>query len=203
MILDWPDCSNVRDLGGLTTVDQREVRPGALLRSDKHDLLTPVAIQAVRNSAVSRIVDLRWGWECERHPSPFARDSSYRHVPMLNDVRDYEPPPDTYGPMLDHNQRRIGAAFRAVAEAPPGCVVVHCHAGKDRTGVLVALLLTMAGVGPQEVADDYALTDGCSPSVMLNTLAHIERQHDGVASYLIGAGVELELLGAVRARLLV
>jgi protein tyrosine/serine phosphatase len=41
--------------------------------------------------------------------------------------------------MLDHNRERIGTAFRAVAEAPPGRVVVHCRSGRDRTGVLVAL----------------------------------------------------------------
>jgi hypothetical protein len=202
VILDWPDCRNVRDLGGLTTVDGGRIRAGALLRSDDHDRLTVAAIEAVRGSAVSRIVDLRWAWECERYPSPFAGDSIYRHAPLLNDVLDYDPPPDTYGPMLDRNRPRIGAAFRAVGEAPPGGVVVHCRAGKDRTGVLVALLLTVAGVAPQEVADDYAVTDACSPAAMLNTLAHIERRYGGSVPYLIGVGVEPELLDAVRARLL-
>ncbi len=202
MILDWPHCCNVRDLADLRAAHGRRIRAGALLRSDHHDRLTAAAIEAVRSSTVSRIVDLRRPRECERYPSPFARDAVYRQVSMLDDVLGYEPPPDSYAPMLDHNRRRIGAAFRAVAEAPPGGVVVHCHAGRDRTGVLVALLLTVAGVAPRDVADDYALTDGCCPAAMLNTLAHLEQRYDGITPYLIGAGVDAAHLDAVRARLL-
>jgi len=200
-ILDWPDCRNVRDLGGLPAMDGRRIRARVLVRSDNHDRLTAASVRAVRGSAVSRIVDLRWARECAKSPSPFAEDLFYRHVPMLNDVLDYDPPPDTYAPMLDHNQRRVGAAFRAVAEAPPGCVVVHCHSGRDRTGVLVALLLTVAGVSARDVADDYALTDGCSATAMLNTLEHLEQRYGGTGMYLARTGVEPELLDAVRARL--
>jgi protein-tyrosine phosphatase len=202
MVLDWSGCRNARDLGGLSTVDGHKVRVGALVRSDSHDGLTVAAIEAVRGGSVSRIVDLRWGWECESNPSPFAGDQIYRHVPMLNDVLNYAPPPDTYAPMLDHNRKRIGEAFSAVAEAPAGCVVLHCQAGKDRTGVLTALLLTVAGVAPPDVADDYALTDGCSTQTMLNTLIHLDRRYGGAAPYLMEIGVGSEMLAAVRRRLL-
>jgi hypothetical protein len=120
---------------------------------------------------------------------------------MLNEVLDYVPPPDSYGPMLDHNRERIAAAFEAAAAAPPGGVVVHCHAGKDRTGVLVGLLLAIAGVGPDSIADDYAATDGCPRETMLNTLTHLDQRCGGAASYLHEAGVEPELVRAARARL--
>ena len=201
MNLDWSGCRNVRDLGGLPTLDGRRIRAAALVRSDKHDHLTAAAIQAVRAGGIGCVLDLRWSRECEAHPSPFVDDAFYRHVPMLNDVLDYAPPPDTYAPMLDHNRQRIGAAFRAVADAPPGGVVVHCHAGKDRTGVLVALLLTVAGVGAHTIAEDYARTDACSAQTMLNTLAHLDRHYGGAASYLTEAGVAAEALSAVRDRL--
>ncbi|MGR6317857.1 tyrosine-protein phosphatase [Micromonospora soli] len=200
MILDWPDCRNARDLGGTRTADGRRIRPAALLRSDGHDLLTAAAVQAVRGG-VSRVVDLRWARECERRPSPFAGTDLYRHAPMLNEVLDYVPPPDSYAPMLDHNRARIAAAFRVVVEAPPGGVVVHCHAGKDRTGVLVALLLAVAGVSPDSIADDYAATDGCARETMLTTLAHLDQRYGGAASYLDGAGVEPGLVRAARTRL--
>ncbi|MFE9692682.1 tyrosine-protein phosphatase [Micromonospora sp. NPDC005806] len=202
MILDWAGCGNARDLGGLPARDGRKIRAQALVRSDSHDRLTAATIQAVRGGAVSRIVDLRRAWECETSPSPFASDRIYRHAPMLNEVLDYVPPPDTYAPMLDHNRHRIGAAFRAVTEAPEGGVVVHCQAGKDRTGVLVALLLTVAGVAAQDVAADYALTDGCSPQTMLRTLAHLDERYGGVTPYLMEAGVEPGMLAAARSRLL-
>lgn len=149
-----------------------------------------------------RIVDLRWSWECDKHPSPFAGDTTYRHVPMLNDVLDYDPPPDSYAPMLDRNRPRIMRAFRTVAEAPAGGVVVHCHSGRDRTGVLVALLLRVAGVAAEQVAEEYALTAGCPPARMLNTLMHLDQHYGGAVPYLVESGVQPGLLAAVRNRLL-
>ncbi|GIJ77036.1 Tyrosine phosphatase family protein [Micromonospora phaseoli] len=197
VILDWPGCRNGRDLGGLPTMDGGRTRYGALLRSGGHDGLDP---SVLRDAGIGRVVDLRWARECVERPSPFAGTPVYRHAPMLNDVLDYEPPDDSYGPMLDHNRVRIANAFRVVAEAPTGGVLVHCHAGRDRTGVLVALLLQVAGVGADEIADDYARTDGCTATPMQNTLAHLERRYGGAVAYLVGAGVEPALVAAVRTK---
>ncbi|MFE7406181.1 tyrosine-protein phosphatase [Isoptericola sp. NPDC057559] len=201
MTLDWSGCRNARDLGGLPTADGRHIREGALVRSGSHDLLPETAAAAVRGGGVARIVDLRGRSECEERPSPFAGEPLYRHVPMVAEVLDYVPPPDTYAPMLDRHRHRIGAAFRAVAEAPSGAVVVHCQAGRDRTGVLVALLLSVARVAPGHVAEDYARTDGCDARTMLSTLAHLEERYAGAAAYLAGSGVDQGELEAVRRRL--
>ncbi|GAA1864915.1 tyrosine-protein phosphatase [Asanoa iriomotensis] len=200
MILDWPDCTNVRDLGGLTTTDGRRVRAGALLRADCLDRLTPAAVADIRAGGIRRIVDLRWALECALRPNPFEGDPLYTHAPMLGDD-DYDFLPDSYGAMLEHNRPQIGAAFRAVAEAPPGGVLVHCLEGKDRTGVLVALLLLVAGVPHDQIADDYALTRGVDRQLMANTLDYLHDAHGEVAKYLADCGVDAEALAAVRARL--
>ncbi|GIF68951.1 protein-tyrosine-phosphatase [Asanoa ishikariensis] len=201
MILDWPDCTNVRDLGGLATTDGRRVRPEALLRSDGHHKLTADTVAAIRAGGVRRIVDLRWAHENARWPSPFAADPFYLNVPLLGDA-DYEIVPDSYSALLDHNRPQVGAAFRAVAEAPPGGVVVHCHEGKDRTGVLVALLLLVAGVAEDDIADDYALTADVQRILMVNTLDHLRQAYGGVAKYLADCGVDGAALAAARSRLL-
>ena len=201
MKLDWPACRNARDLGGLPTQDGGRIRAGALLRSDHHGAMTPAEVAAVRAAGVSRIVDLRRPRELAATPSPFAGDPVYVNVPLLMDEITYQAPEDSYGPLLDHNKEHVAAAFRAIAEAPPGGVVVHCHSGRDRTGTLIAVVLTVAGVGPEVVAEDYAGTAD-SPAVnMLNTLAHVEREYGGMESYLLGAGVEQRHLDAVRERL--
>jgi protein-tyrosine phosphatase len=199
--LDWPDCVNARDLGGTPTADGGAIRPGALLRSDSPGLLTPAAVTTVRAYGLGLILDLRWLRECALDPNPLAGDPAYRNVPLLADPMGYDPPDDSYAPMLDHNAGRISGAFRAIAAAPPGGVLVHCHGGRDRTGVVVALLLELAGVGAETIAADFARTPGTEIAAMRNTLAHAGRRYGGAEAYLLGAGVPAGELTAIRQRL--
>jgi protein-tyrosine phosphatase len=200
-MLDWSGCDAYRDLGGMPTADGRAIRAGALLRSGSQHGLAQNTVQAIRDGAVARIVDLRWARECEEFPSPFLDHAVYRHVPMLNDVLGYVPPPDSYAPMLDHNAARIAQAFSAVADAPPGPVLVHCKAGRDRTGVLVALLLKVAGVADDVIAEDYARTAPGVAATMINTLNHLRARYGGAEPYLLAAGIAQRQLAAVRQRL--
>jgi len=200
--LDWPECKNARDLGGLPTVDGPVLRAAVLYRSDGLFRLSEAGLAAVRAAALARIVDLRWQREVEQDPSPFAGDAIYRHVPMLEDVLTYEVPHETYGPMLDHNQARIADAFRALAAAPSGgAVVVHCDGGRDRTGVLVALALAIAGVPAAEIAADYGRSPERAPIAMTNTIAHLDERYGGAEPYLLSIGITPDEIGAVRKRL--
>ena len=201
MKLDWPDCKNARDLGGLPTVDGGRIRPGALLRSDHHGRLTPASIATIKASGVRRILDLRWPRELVSAPSPFAGDPVYLHVPMLSDEFDYEVPEDSYAPMMDFHTGRIAAAFAGLADAPAGGVVVHCHGGRDRTGMLVALALSVAGVPADQIAADYALTPDVHPDSIPNTLRHLDARYGGVTGYLRAIGVRDERISAVRRRM--
>lgn len=178
-----------------------QIRPGALIRSDSHSRLTPAAAEAVRSQPIARILDLRWSRELAADPSPFFADPFYRHVPLLNDPMGYDPPLDTYAPMLDHNTTRIARAFHEIATAPPGTVVIHCRGGRDRTGALTALLLAVAEVSPAEIAADFARTPGTSPEAMHNTLTHATTRYGGVPNYLTHCGVAPTALAAIRHRL--
>src|SRR5690606_11849238 len=80
--LDWPNCLNARDLGGLPTADGRTIRREALVRTDNHTKLTEEGVRAVKEYGVSRIIDLRRTTECERAPSPFQGSSLYRSIPV-------------------------------------------------------------------------------------------------------------------------
>jgi protein-tyrosine phosphatase len=110
-------------------------------------------------------------------------------------------PPDSYRLIVDAGRDRLAAAFTAIAEAPAGGVVVHCHAGRDRTGLVVALALHVAGASVESIAVDYALSDNSLPAMIVNTFAHLETRYGGVADYLVGSGVAPAHLAAVRARL--
>jgi len=140
--LTWLCCQNARDL---SSIDGNRVRAGALIRSDNLDQLDDVGLAAVQAAGISRIVDLRSTWECETYPSPFAKDERWLNVP-LTDATD----PDVatwdlfeqYRVLIDDYPYRFASAIAAIAAAPPGCVLVTCHAGKDRTGLVIALTST-------------------------------------------------------------
>lgn len=203
MTLAWDGCLNGRDVGGLPSADGQRVRFGALFRSDSHTRLTTDGIAAIRSAGIGRILDLRWERETVSEPSPFAGDPRYRNTPLITELAEQGTTmPDAYRTMLDENQRRIAAVVIELGDAPPGPVAVHCSAGRDRTGVLVALALSVADVPPASIAEDYARTKGCSGDTILRTLAHLNDRHGGVHAYLLKGGARHAQLGQVRNRLL-
>jgi protein-tyrosine phosphatase len=231
MRLTWPNCLNARDLGGLPTTDGRRIRAGALIRSDNLSRLTPDGVTAVREAGVSRIVDVRTQEECAAYPAPFAGDPLWRNLPLSRPGDSYDPTltlEQDYVVMLERNPDLIAAAVGAIADGPPGGVVVHCHAGKDRAGNVVALALSLAGVPAEPVAADYAVLDdhmrahlaaqldlvddpverrylaesfSARPETMLAVLEHIEDTFGGVESYLRQGGLDDKQVMALRARL--
>lgn len=140
------------------------VRAGALYRSDALAELTREGRTTLRELGVRRVIDLRSGFD-RRVGGP---DRLWRvgtelvKVPVFSDAKKSDVYTLTleslYRRLLDHNGAAIGAAIRAVADAPDGAVVVHCTAGKDRSGLVAALLQLSVGVDTDTVLHDYALT---------------------------------------------
>lgn len=240
-VLTWEGCLNVRDLGGHPTADGRETRFGAVVRADSVRHLTPAGWDALVDYGVRTIVDLRRHDELERDP-PLDVPVDVAHVP-LDDPPYYDELQalwrqkgdddrgvyETYVRMLELLAPNFARAIETVADAPEGAVVVHCFAGKDRTGLTCAMLLRLAGVGVDDIADDYGLSadniraiidpwadaardeqeralrlriGSSPPQVMHDVLAELERRHGGVDGYLREAGVAEDTLERVRSRLL-
>ena len=239
-VLTWEGCLNVRDLGGHVTEDGRATRFGAVVRADSVRHLTPDGWQALVDYGVRTIVDLRRHDELERDP-PLELPVDVVHVPIddryyheLQSVwrQEGDDAPsiyDTYVRMLELLAPNFARAVETVADAPEGAVVVHCFAGKDRTGLTCAMLLRLTGVAVEDIADDYGLSGdnirsiidpwadaapdeqeralrlriGSSPpEVMTDVLAELEQRHGGVRGYLLEAGAAPDTLERVRARLL-
>jgi len=209
--LDWPACVNARDVGGLPIAGGGKTRAGALFRSDNHGRLTDVGISAVRSLGLSRIVDLRAETECAIAPSPFRGDSAYRNVPLLNPYESVEFPTliEIYRSIVDRAAARVATAIGTVVDAPAGPVLVHCHAGLDRTGIVVALLLSVAGVERDAVIADYvarrptwqrSITD-TQPATMVSTLDYLDDHYGGARGYLSKNGLTAAQLDAITSRL--
>ena len=160
--LSWDGCVNVRDLGGLG-----QVRPGAVVRMEAPGRLSEAGWAAAWAHGVRTVVDLRDAGEREpdRAPRPAGITTVrvpldpvgtpfYEHWKKIDNLAS----PLYFPAMLAEHPERVIAAVRAIASAAPGCVVFHCAGGKDRTGLLALVLLTLAGAAPEEIIADYLLT---------------------------------------------
>jgi protein-tyrosine phosphatase len=217
--LDWPDCQNTRDLGGLARAGGF-TRMGVLVRSDSMANLTPVGRAAMVAYGITTVIDLRTEAELQRAPNPCADNAgpAYRHLPVIDDsmlagLDEASGMFERYLWMLDGRPEAFRAIFDAVAAAD-GAVVFHCFAGKDRTGLVAAMLLSISGVSDDTIAADFAETDAqlalryqewlaaaaperrsemredlrCPPDRILGVLDHLRQRWGGVHGYLESAG---------------
>ena len=222
--LDWPGCLNARDLGGLPLTGGGTVRERVLVRSDSPNFLTDDGVVAATAYGLSRIIDLRRPNETGPYPSRLAGLPAHLHLPVQGPGDPEEGPwVHLYTGLLDRRPELFARAVAAVADAPDGPVLVHCAAGKDRTGLVVALALSLVGADVDAVADDYELTnERLAPRyaelagerdipvgreipptrhVILGALEHLRTQHGSVEAYLDHGGLAPGHVRALRARL--
>lgn len=243
--LTWDGCVNVRDLGGIPLEDGGVTRSGEVIRSDNIGALTEAGWRALEGHGVVRIVDLRWPEEQADDPprhvdievvhvsvlGPNVAESlDYlrtldAHVDAVDDVADHYA--FSYVDFLERNRDRFGAALGAVADAR-GPVVIHCMGGKDRTGLVAALILRLAGVALDDIGRDYSLSgpnlagtlaawldvapnelerrrrDKLSQTpatAMTRVIAEIERRYGSVEAYLAAAGMRPDQIERLRGRM--
>jgi protein-tyrosine phosphatase len=231
--LHWDGCFNVRDLGGLPAAGGRVTRWGAVVRADALDGLTATGWTALCAHGVRTVIDLRN--DDERGPDAAPRPPAVTtvHLP-LDASQDREfwklwatgpqfGTPLYYRAHLDRFPERSTAVLSAIARAGPGGVAFHCGGGRDRAGQIAMLLLALAGVAPDHIAADYALSTarlsaryaargeddqgpllhsflaGCGTTpaeVVVSTLAELD-----VEARMRAAGLTDEAVAALRRRL--
>jgi protein tyrosine/serine phosphatase len=153
---------NFRDLGGLPAGPGRRTRPGVLFRSDTLQALTDADVALlVEELGLEVVIDLRVGAEAvEQGRGPLvARDVTYLNAP-LREAEPNDEPPDRQALLfslthLEAPTSVLGSVIRAAAAFAGRPTVVHCAAGKDRTGTVVALALTEVGVTRDAIVADY------------------------------------------------
>jgi protein-tyrosine phosphatase len=161
---------NLRDLGGLPSTDGRMTRTGVLYRSA---LPAPGDIRptAVDHWPARTVVDLRSPREFATRAHPLQSDDTAVHqISLLSDADVGAPNQgarltDIYQGILTNAGERLAEVLQVAATAP-GPVLLHCAAGKDRTGIAVALLLRTAGVAPDDIVADYVTTNEHMPAVL-------------------------------------
>jgi protein-tyrosine phosphatase len=255
-ILELRGAYNVRDIGGYPTQDGRRTRWRVVLRSDSLDRLTRADRRILLETGIHTIVDLRREREVSDNPNVFAAsvEPRYLNVSLLPSRRpEDQPAPEVagaaesvaptaeepekprsypkleelYRQIVDERQEQLGEVLSALAEpgALPG--LVHCTAGKDRTGIVVALLLTLAGVDRATIAEDFAITGpriaggftrrlrktivarkldwkryrqvmDSSPQLIVDLLDYIDEKYEGTEPFLRTCGLSAAQIDRLR-----
>lgn len=164
---------NFRDLGGLPAGAGRRTRSGVLFRSDTLQALTESDVALlVERLGLEAVIDLRIGAEAvEQGRGPLlTRDVTYLNAPLREAEPDDEPPARhalLFSLMhLEAPTSVLGTVVRAAAAFAGRPTVVHCAAGKDRTGLVVTLLLALAGVDRDAIVADYLASGPNMDAVM-------------------------------------
>lgn len=160
---------NFRDLGGYAAADGRAVRWGRLFRADDLCRLDAADLTRLADLGVRTVVDLRRPREIERigriGEGAFTWVNAHVVHPDWQEADQSDPRARIdylvarYTEMVEQGGEAIGEALRLVADPDAAPLVFHCISGKDRTGLVAAFTLHLLGVGDDDVADDYALSE--------------------------------------------
>ncbi|ODT74110.1 tyrosine-protein phosphatase [Devosia salina] len=227
---------NVRDLGGYGT-PAGETRWRRILRADGLHRLDAEGMDALVEAGVATVIDLRHPGELATQPNPFHANPAvrYHNVSLFESLAPTPKPGqdlllELYILALETRQAAIAEVLTIIADAPQGTVLYHCTAGKDRTGIVSALLLAIANVEAGLIVDDYALTAemiapmieemtahaaaqganvdhfrpllASEPSTMIETIAYIEKNHGSAVTYLEKIGLSADTIDRLRHRLM-
>lgn len=234
---------NFRDLGGYHTGNGAKTKWRRILRADSPHRLTMQDMEKLLDEGLTTVIDLRALNELKVAPNPFKIHPhiAYQNIALFDhlapdNMRDAhatttdDPLFDFYKATLATRQPAIGNVLTAIAQAPRGTVMFHCTAGKDRTGLISALLLGLAEVGAEDIISDYAQTKPlivglvaeflelarkngtdieayrplleCKPETMRNVVRYFADQYNSVSDYLAQVGLAPDLQEDLKMRLL-
>jgi protein-tyrosine phosphatase len=231
--LSVPGLFNARDLGGYPTRDGQLTRQRSLVRADDLAQLTDAGLRALADYGIETVVDLRWPEEAARNPSPVPQGLPgvrFEHISLLTHTEDEwrlrsrDVAKELWKcTVLERVRLELRRVLAVIANASSGGLLFPCVAGKDRTGLIAALLLALADVEPRYIASDYAVSAQnlreeylkryaeseparvlealrCPEQGAYNMLKFLENA-GGVHTYLRDLGLTEEQIGALRARL--
>ncbi|GGP21925.1 tyrosine-protein phosphatase [Silvimonas iriomotensis] len=219
---------NVRDLGGLHSRTGRTLRTHRFVRADSLEALHAIDVIQLLDYGVRMDIDLRGQRERRQWGDALSRVAEIQYAPIslldgLDQHLDNVPASlgTLYVDVLRYCRHGFLAIFRQILSQPEGCVLFHCSAGKDRTGMVAALLLNLAGVPDEDIIADYtrsatnlhlALAQfgeqnapelrhllGAEPEHMVMFLDHLRRHYDGAVGYLTLIGLDPSEIGSLRA----
>ena len=234
---------NVRDLGGYRTEEGKVTKTGQFVRSDSLHRIQNQGIKYLVKKNLSTVIDLRTKKEIEDEPNPFSNVEGVRfiNIPLLENLSPTflgtnkieknldNPLLSFYLSVLHERQSAIREVFLEIFNADPGLILFNCTAGKDRTGIIAALLLGLVKVPVADIiknytdselfitelveqfleksrlrggdVESYAQMLRCPPKTMADALDSIFKRHTNIFKYLKLIGLSEEQLSGISDRL--
>ena len=224
---------NTRDLGRYPTYDGNVTRFNQFLRSDEVGYLDKEYIEFLKKYGVKTVIDLRTENELEQIPNPFEDEPliQFHHISLLSQSMIQEMTENfntvsmdvNYVNTLEKEKRSIAKVLKVIHDSEEGCVLLHCSAGKDRTGLIAMLLLGIAGVDYQDIITNYEpsfanishnprvkkMNMRDVPPMMLSnytfmqkTLKHIDYKYGSIKDYVKSLGFIHSEINQIRNRLI-
>lgn len=218
---------NCRDLGGYPT-EYGVTKFGCFIRCGTVARPTDKDIAFLKELNISTIIDLRGDFEARNQPNDFERlTSNTKHISLyeLNvaEAKASEYSLDlVYEIIINEYRENISKALKAIAAAPDGAILYHCFLGKDRTGILSMLLLSIAGVCEDDIVADYQITHTyiesylkshadslwdtdpknhlSLPKTMRELIAYINQKYGSVLDYIRSLGLTNDEIETIRAK---
>ncbi len=227
---------NLRDLGGYST-DKTTTKWRRIFRSDSPHALDQQGISTMLDHKVQTVIDLRSLAEVQHKPNPFSNQTNinYQNISLFDDnILNYEPAEfpllEIYKLTLDSKQKELTQIMNTIAHSTDGSVLFHCSAGKDRTGLVAALVLNMVGVDQRTIIEDYALTEkfiephiptfmkdalhrgldttyfrpllDCKPHFMEKTFEYVNSKYGSFDSYVSKLNISESVINRIQNKLL-
>jgi protein-tyrosine phosphatase len=242
-ILEFEGIQNLRDIGGYTSRSGQKIRYNRLLRSGNLDQVPAKSQTRLLTYGVNYIIDVRDQWEQAKYPNVFTNivEVRYQNIPFIGDshLKDNESQgkmgeadslSDTYAFLLDNCKEQVVNIIQAIAQSSKvDCTIVHCVAGKDRTGLIIALLLAALDIPSKTIVQDYALSGiwsnelenqwqvedddpqemmkrkrdaAATKEIMKRTLLYLQENYGGINDYLDAIGCDNSLREKLQNQLL-
>lgn len=189
--IELENSHNVRDVGGYSTWDGRSVRWEAVLRGDSLHRLDEDEQRQLLEYGLRTVIDLRGEQEVEERPSVFRASPHVRYwnIPLYDEalrgrMDDLSPTlHQVYELLLDHSQQRIRRVLALAADPERQGLLINCAFGKDRTGLVIALLLGLAGVPDELIIEDYSRTEEFIQPLIAESLEYAAEQGKDLEEY--------------------
>ena len=230
-----PGTHNFRDAGGYRVDGGGSVRWRTLFRSDSLHAVPQQGLDRIVELGIRNAVDVRYPHETRSLANPLSSHAAvaYHNSPLADLSGPWSEPISTLEELnllfLERHPSHVSAALQRFAAPGAFPALVSCMTGKDRTGLIVALLLGIAGVSREDIVRDYMLSDALTrdlraqivrnavsdgadeklvrelssirPSVMERTLDHLEAGYGGAVGYARSAGLTSEQVESIRGAL--